>query len=90
MSKLIAKGQYVVIETTNTKVEIADDFSIDSELDDSNRYLKGLVHSAGEGTGLKGGETVLYDKKNTFGTRLDSGKLYQVCLAHNVIGIIEE
>ena len=85
---ILAKGAYVVLEPIKEK-NMAGQLETVTELDDSNRYIKGKVLSAGEATGLEGGETIFYDKQNTFGIR-DNGNLYQVVLAHNVIGIHEE
>ena len=80
-----AKGTYVVLEPLKEKRTAGALETVDA-LDDTNRYIKGKVLSAGEQTGLEGGETIFYDKQNTFGIR-DEGSLYQVVLAHNVIGI---
>lgn len=82
-----AKGVYVVLEPVKEK-KTSGGLELVTELDDSNRYLKGKVLTAGEATGLKGGETIFYDKQNTFGIR-EGGELYQVVMAQNVIGVDE-
>ena len=86
--KLEAFGNYVIVQPSNDKTQMGG-LDLIAAYDNENRYLSGVVVSAGEGLPLETGDIVYYDKQNNHGIQ-HGDYHYLVLTANNIVGVVRD